>query len=132
MKKYIKPVFVAESYTFNEGFAATDCTAHVGGSESPDMMVIQGNKSACPVGDGGHITGEGNISSKAFPINLFNDGIGITDPEIGCDYDWNGRTGSVTGPDKTDYGTWQKAMWKSANPGNDNHRPGYDGKVFLS
>lgn len=123
MKKiYVTPQFYAENYKVVSSIAA--CDYHVGDSDTKPLT-IQAGDGMCPVGDGGHAAGKGNIPKSEFPLTLFNDGIDGQQ----CPYDWDG--GNVTNSVGTSYGSFGKAFY-GAEASNDNHRPGHGGQAFFS
>lgn len=133
MKKYVKPVFIAESYMFAYSIAA--CDVSIGEKDKPDdaLLVTEGMK-MCPIGDGGHKAGQGTLQD--FPLTIFNDGEQIRwinkeqylenpDSETyqanGCDFDWDGDGAKFT-----------QAFYGNGAGNAENHKPGYNGKAFWS
>lgn len=129
-REYVKPIFYAEEYKFNENFA-TDCTVHVDPNE-PLTFDVGDNVCA---GDGGHRFCDKGLILKdqdykgVTSVTLFNDGSGY---DGGCLFDWAGIGTKVVGPDgvKT-YGAFQQAFFgdEADNP---NHAPAFKGKPMFS
>lgn len=112
-REYVKPVYIAESYMFNESIATCDISY-----DSEPLTVTKG-MNLCSHGRDGHVAGgqSGNKGTiKDYPTTIFNDG----PTNNGCIFDWDGKGSSFA---NAFYGN-------SANEAK--HAPAYDGKVFFS
>lgn len=142
-RNYVRPIFIAEAYSFNESFAK-DCTYKVDPNEP---LNIYFGSYACydekeGATDSGHKAGDGKIPASAYSndginpatglpgkyLTIFNDG-----DSNDCTYDWFGPGKSVIGPApaREDYGIFQKAI-SGAGADNPNHRPAYNGAEMYS
>lgn len=131
MKKYVKPVFIAESYMFAYSIAACSNTA----KRAP--LVINQGDNLCKAGcDQGHQAGNNQNNTIDFPITIFNDEPQNIwqnkddynkDPDsktyqaIGCDFDWDGKDKSFS---QYFYGNGASAS--------DQHIPSYKGSALPS
>lgn len=119
MKRYVKPVFIAESYMFAYSIAACSNT------DERAPLVINENDNLCKTGcKNGHYAGKNNKAGP-FPMTIFNDGDKTwnkdkTNP-VGCDFDWDGKDQSFS---QYFYGNGASAS--------DHHIPSYNGSALPS
>lgn len=139
-REYVKPVFVAESYSFNDTIA--QCEYHV----DPNKPIEIGlDTPLCKVKDGGHSLGgvhdyEGNIAKNYFGatdkehpipegtiITLFNDG----SEKNACLFDWAGPKAQIIDAAGNEYGQFAQAIFGN-KAGEGNHAPAYEGGFMFS
>lgn len=143
MKKYVKPVFYAESYMFSDSIAKCDTSL-----DPSKAMVINVGDNLCTAQDGGDVIGKNkNALVKNFPVTVFNDGTNIwqnktlytkDDPDyvaIGCDYDWNMPKEDMvytsdSNPQKLDI--FSQTFYGNGASNSNEHRPGYKNAPFFS
>lgn len=137
MKKYVKPVFIAESYMFADSIAA--CGIDIDTTKPLVIKLQQTN--LCSNGNDGHVYGGSNgnkgeiaklgRSHPISPATIFNDADKTwnndeTNPD-GCTYDWDGRTNIVAQTQKN----FAESFYGN-NSNEDKHSPGYVGQSLLS
>lgn len=139
-KNYVKPVFIAEAYSFVESYAA-GCNLLPGDPDVEAIYVYPGMKFCSH--DQGHFVGKNPVAEGiTLPTTIFADGLdrkwnGLADDKaLGCNYDWNKGTPStftnaegdqvldvkLTGSIANDFGIEPKDS--------DQHRPGYKNFVL--
>lgn len=119
-RNYVKPVFVAECYSFSSSIAKCGWSVN-------DPLTVNKGDNLCKGGNDGHVYKgqngkKGLLQDAPDTITLFNDGSASA-----CQYDWNGETNIVsqTGADFASSFYGNEADWGS-------HAPGYKGLVFYS
>lgn len=133
-REYVKPIFYAEEYKFNENFA-TDCQKHVDPNEPlyftvGDAVCYRLDKGQA---DSGHHFEAGNGKSdilKKHP-EITNGTVSLFNGE-NCQFDWAGP-GSHVYCDNTahDHGLFQYAFCGD-NADNSNHVPAFKGIPMFS
>lgn len=135
-KTYVKPVFVAEGYTFTESIAS--CYKNPDANTSP-VKIPKFGTNLCAANDGGHKAGDGGMYTKEtdYPLTIFNDGAGKVWDKIdhvddkgrpylvGCDYDWAGET-------KEGLADFSQDFYGNNSANSHQHRPAINGYPLQS